>query len=90
MNIGILEAESLAAKLWQAIQDETALTALERYNQERSKEWRSLLGMSGGLQPGSTTSPWVTERCHRILSCIPGSGEDLTRLAGQLGLTIAK
>jgi 2-polyprenyl-6-methoxyphenol hydroxylase-like FAD-dependent oxidoreductase len=89
MNVGILEAESLAGKLWKALHDDTGMTSMESYNAERLKEWRSLLGMTGGLRPGSTAPSWVAERCGRLLSCIPGSGEDLAQLAKQLGLTVA-
>jgi len=89
MNVGILEAESLAGKLWKALQDDTGTMTLESYNVERLKEWKSLLGMTGGLRPGSTSTPWVAERCDRLLSCLPGSGAALSRLAGQLGLTVA-
>jgi 2-polyprenyl-6-methoxyphenol hydroxylase-like FAD-dependent oxidoreductase len=90
MNVGILEADSLIGKLRNILRDNTALATLESYNEERSKEWQSLLGMTGGLQPGKTTPPWVAERCGKLLSCIPGSGEEVVRLAGQLGLTVAK
>jgi 2-polyprenyl-6-methoxyphenol hydroxylase-like FAD-dependent oxidoreductase len=90
MNVGILEAESLVGKLWKALQEDTALATLESYNEERSKEWQSLLGMTGGLRPSSATPPWVAQRCARLLSCLPGSGKALTRLAAHLGLTVAK
>jgi len=89
MNVGLLEAESLAGKLWQALQDNADITSLENYTVQRLTEWRSLLGIAGGLRPGSTASSWVTEKCDRLLSCIPGSGEDLIQLARQFGLTVA-
>ncbi len=90
MNIGLLEAESLVARIWKGLQGDTEQADLEGYNAERLKEWQSLLGMTKGLGPGGSTPPWVAERYTRLLSCIPGSGEDLIRLAGQLGLTVAK
>ena len=52
MNVGMLEAESLAGKLWQALRDDTGMTSVDSYNLERLKEWRSLLGITGGLRPG--------------------------------------
>jgi 2-polyprenyl-6-methoxyphenol hydroxylase-like FAD-dependent oxidoreductase len=89
MNVGILEAESLVAKLKRVLREEAPFASLEAYNQEQLKEWQSLLGMKGGLQAGSGTTAWAAERSARLLSCIPGAGQALAKLAGQLGFTIA-
>ena len=90
MNVGILEAESLVGKIWRALQGDAQQVDLESYNAERLKEWQSLLGITEGLRPNSTTPPWIAERYTRLLSCIPGSGENLIRLGAQLGLAVAK
>lgn len=88
MNVGMAEAVSLAATLRRILRDKAGLNLLETCNREWQDEWRRLLGLTGGLKPGSETSPWVRERCARILSCLPASHEDLTRLAGQIGLDL--
>ena len=90
MNIGILEAESLVGRLCKELQGGTEQADLVGYNAERLKEWQSLLGMTQSLGPSSATPPWVAERYARLVPCIPGSGESLIRLGGQLGLTVAK
>ena len=88
MNVGMAEAATLAGALRKILRDQAALNLLETCNREWQDEWRRLLGLTGGLKPGSETSPWVRERRARILSCLPASHEDLARLAGQMGLDL--
>jgi len=49
--------------------------------------WR-LLGLSGGLKTRPTTSDWVRRRLPRLLSCLPGSGDDLAWLASQMNAEV--
>ena len=88
MNIGMLEAEALAQRLRHILRANAPLASLEDYNREGQAEWRRLLGLTGGLQTRKETSDWVAERRSRLLSCLPASGEDLTPLAGRLGLDV--
>jgi 2-polyprenyl-6-methoxyphenol hydroxylase-like FAD-dependent oxidoreductase len=89
MNAGLIEADALAERLTQVLRGHAALATLATYDQEGQANWRRLLGITGGLKPGSTTGDWVRERRARILPCLPASGaEDLAALAGQLGLDI--
>jgi 2-polyprenyl-6-methoxyphenol hydroxylase-like FAD-dependent oxidoreductase len=86
MNVGLAEAAALAQALRRVLREKAPLSVLEDCAQEWQGEWRRLLALAGGLKPGTDTSPWVRERCGRLLSCLPASHEDLPRLAGQLGL----
>ena len=86
MNVGLAEASALAGALRKVLREKAPLSVLEACDREWQGGWRRLLGLAGGLKPGTETSPWVRERCGRILPCLPASHEDLPRLAGQLGL----
>jgi 2-polyprenyl-6-methoxyphenol hydroxylase-like FAD-dependent oxidoreductase len=86
MNVGLSEAAALAGAIRRVLREKAPLSALEDYDREWQGEWRRLLGVAGGLKPGKETSPWVKERCGRILPCLPASHEELPQLAGQLGL----
>jgi 2-polyprenyl-6-methoxyphenol hydroxylase-like FAD-dependent oxidoreductase len=89
LNAGFGEAEALAGILKQILRDEAPLAALENYDRERQNVWRRLLGWTGGLSPNSGHNIWLGRRAARLLSCLPASGDDLSRLAGQLGLEFA-
>ena len=86
MNAGLAEAAALAGAMRRVLREKAPLSVLEACDREWQGEWRRLLGLAGGLKPGKETSPWVKERCGRILPCLPASHEELPRLAGQLGL----
>jgi len=86
MNVGMAEGATLAGTLRRILREKAPLDQLETCNREWQDEWRRLLGLTGGLKPRKDTSPWVRERCGRILSCLPASHQDLPRLAGQLAL----
>lgn len=88
MNVGMAEGATLAGALRKILRDKAGLNLLETCNREWQDEWRRLLGLTGGLKPRSETSPWVSERRARILSCLPASHEDLAPLAGQMGLDL--
>jgi 2-polyprenyl-6-methoxyphenol hydroxylase-like FAD-dependent oxidoreductase len=86
MNVGMCEAASLAARLEKVLRGGAPLTSLQDYDREWQAEWGRLLGLSGGLTLRSNTAEWVRRRLPRLLSCLPGSGEDLVFLANQLAL----
>jgi 2-polyprenyl-6-methoxyphenol hydroxylase-like FAD-dependent oxidoreductase len=86
MNVGLTEAEELAAILQKIIRDQKSLKALQEYEQHRRDEWRQLLGLGDSFKPNSQATSWVQRRAPRILSCLPGSGNDLKQLAQSLGL----
>jgi 2-polyprenyl-6-methoxyphenol hydroxylase-like FAD-dependent oxidoreductase len=86
MNVGMAEAAALAGALRRILRERAPLNVLEVCDRDWQGEWRRLLGVAGGLKPGTETNPWVRERCGRLLPCLPASHEELPRLAGQLGL----
>jgi 2-polyprenyl-6-methoxyphenol hydroxylase-like FAD-dependent oxidoreductase len=86
MNVGLTEAEELAAVLQKIIRDEKSLKLLQKFEQQRRDEWRELLGLSDSFKPNGQPMSWLLRRAPRILSCLPASGDDLKRLAQSLGL----
>lgn len=86
LNVGLLEARDLADRLRRLMFNEAAPETLADYQAGRQAEWRGLLGLAGGLKPGPSAASWARQRAGRLLSMLPATGEDLRRLAGQLGL----
>lgn len=86
MNVGMREAADLVERIRPVIRDRESQEGLRKYDAERQEEWRGLLGISEGLKAGPKTSGWVKERLPRLLPCLPGSGEELKKLAAQLSL----
>lgn len=85
MNVGLLEAESLAVALIEAGKG-GGVAALEAYNEARDREWRRLLQVDSTVTATGDADPWIRERADRILPCIPASGDDLTAILAQIGL----
>jgi 2-polyprenyl-6-methoxyphenol hydroxylase-like FAD-dependent oxidoreductase len=86
MNVGLTEAEELTAILHKIIFEQKSLKLLQKYERQRRDEWRPLLGLEHDFKPNGNAAPWVHRRAPRILSCLPGSGEDLRQMAKALGL----
>jgi 2-polyprenyl-6-methoxyphenol hydroxylase-like FAD-dependent oxidoreductase len=86
MNVGMAEGAALAGALRKVLREKAPLSSLEAAAGEWHEEWRRLLGLLGAPKPGKAAGDWVRERSARLLSCLPASGKDLARLAGQLGL----
>ena len=86
MNVGLREAKTLTDIMAAALRDGDAAKPLQEYNRRRLAEWRSLLGLAGGLRAEDQSDPWVQRCSERLLPCLPASGADLAALAQQLGL----
>jgi 2-polyprenyl-6-methoxyphenol hydroxylase-like FAD-dependent oxidoreductase len=86
MNAGLREASELAAHLKGILRDGASPDRLESWGKERMAEWRFLLGLAGGLQPGPSASPFVAKNAARLLACLPASGAGLDALAAAIGL----
>jgi 2-polyprenyl-6-methoxyphenol hydroxylase-like FAD-dependent oxidoreductase len=89
MNVGFQEGEALAGALRHVLRDNAGSELLGTYEKDCRAQWQRLLGLDGGLKARADTTAWVRERVGRILSCLPGSGNELRRLAGQLRLDMA-
>ena len=86
MNVGLREAADLATTLEKILRKHGSMNLLEAYDREWRGEWQRLLGVKGGLRPARQADPWLKAHAAKILPCIPASGDDLKRLAKQLGL----
>lgn len=86
MNVGLQEAEELAAALSGILRSQAPASALENYHEKGLARWQRLLGAQGAPSPRPKTDRWVAEHSTRILRCLPASGEDLARLLDQLQL----
>jgi 2-polyprenyl-6-methoxyphenol hydroxylase-like FAD-dependent oxidoreductase len=89
MNVGFAEANSLTSVLKRILREAAPLDLLETHDRAWQRDWRSLLGLNGGLKADGQPTQWVSKRASRILSCLPGYGLDLTEMAGQLQLAPA-
>jgi 2-polyprenyl-6-methoxyphenol hydroxylase-like FAD-dependent oxidoreductase len=89
MNVGLREANTLADVMGSLLRNRGSAERLQDYNRQRLQEWRSLLGLEGGLRAEDPADPWVRQRSERLLPCVPASGAELAALTQQLGLKAA-
>ena len=88
LNMGLREAFDLSGKLVAILRQGEPLDSLRRYNDEHVTEWRRLLSAGGGLAASGLAEPWARRCRGRILACIPATGDDLSNLLVQVGLSI--
>ncbi len=88
MNVGLREAWTLANLIADVLEGKAAPEKMAEYNEERLAEWRFLLGLEGGLEPGPSAEAWIRPYAGRLLSALPASGADLAALARQAGLEV--
>jgi 2-polyprenyl-6-methoxyphenol hydroxylase-like FAD-dependent oxidoreductase len=91
MNLGLREGEMLARLLKKVLRDGASLNAMAEYERTFRREWEHLLGVDATIQPrGFGISPLVRD-AKVLLSCLPGSTQDLQPMLDQLGfdLTVA-
>ena len=90
MNVGLREAYDLGRRFGQILREDEPGDLLERYEAERRREWRQLLGARGKPEPMPGVDPWVRKHAARILPCVPASGDDLVLLLRQLKLELPR
>lgn len=88
MNVGLREGQSLAEALAGVLHQNQSIDRLDGYARQRRAEWRTLLGLKGGLEAMPTADPWVRQVAGRLLSCLPASGSVLAGLVDRLGLAM--
>jgi 2-polyprenyl-6-methoxyphenol hydroxylase-like FAD-dependent oxidoreductase len=88
MNVGFREGRDLADAIAGVLKG-GSMSAIERWEEDRRTEWRQLLGLDELLVADDGTDPWIAARKDRLVPCFPASGEDLLKLAGQIGLRAA-
>jgi 2-polyprenyl-6-methoxyphenol hydroxylase-like FAD-dependent oxidoreductase len=88
LNVGMAEARDLAAAIAGVLRKGSSKDALREYSDRYTAEWKRLQGIERTVEPMPNVDPWVWDNRDRLLPCLPGSGSDLTALAGQLGLRV--
>ncbi len=89
LNVGLLEADSLATSLRLILREAAKIDLLTAYDRECRRRWHQLLGLDGGLSSCYDTDAWVRSRIARILPAVPALDGDLSNLVSQLGLNLA-
>jgi 2-polyprenyl-6-methoxyphenol hydroxylase-like FAD-dependent oxidoreductase len=89
MNLGLVEARELAARISRIRRDGGMPSLLQEFAAETHESWQWLLGDGKAVRALSGADPWVRQTAARILACIPASGDDLEPLLEQIGLTTA-
>lgn len=87
LNAGLCEAEDLAAKLTSVLRQSFPLRLIESYEKAQRQDWKKLLEATTVPTPKEPANDWAANNGARILGCLPATGQDLSLLAGQLGLT---
>jgi 2-polyprenyl-6-methoxyphenol hydroxylase-like FAD-dependent oxidoreductase len=85
MNAGLLEGADLADRLSRILREGASRELLEAYSREHREDWQRLLGVKAGLSAGPQAGAWAKAHAARVLPCLPALGEDLARVADQLG-----
>jgi NADPH-dependent dioxygenase len=88
MNLGLAEASELAESMAAILHDNSSLNLLESYNQKCRAQWDHLLVTKQPPTLSDQANPWVRRRASEILRCVPASGEALSLLLAQLGLSL--
>lgn len=90
MNAGLREADDLARSIARILRGRANASILADLERHTLAEWRFLHGNAGGLRAGATTPPFVAAHVAQILSCLPGTGDAIDRVAGDLGLSVSR
>jgi 2-polyprenyl-6-methoxyphenol hydroxylase-like FAD-dependent oxidoreductase len=88
MNVGLFEAQQLAEIIKKVQLEKAPISLFDTYNNSCRREWERLLGINGKINATPQANDWVRERSARILPCIPAAGDDLAKLARQIGLDL--
>lgn len=81
MNLGLQEADDLAASLAAVLKEGASTAVLEEYNTRWTANWQRMKQLK--IAPGAHA--FVQRHAAQIAACLPASGEDLTALAQRLG-----
>ncbi|MGM0576129.1 MAG: FAD-dependent oxidoreductase [Myxococcota bacterium] len=88
MNVGLHEVHDLAERTATMVEGKGSTKVFKDYDKSVKKRWKKLLGGADALEVTDDAPDWVREDPGRLLATIPGSGEDLDKLLGQLGLKL--
>jgi len=88
MNVGLREALDLAGRITGLLRNGAEPGTLHAYNNGRIGEWDLLLGGGESIVPQASASAWAKAQRKRLLSWIPGSGDELPGYLVQLGFAL--
>ena len=88
MNIGLREAQDLARRIADILQDDGSPKLLDYHNEDRQREWKMMLGIKDRLEAKGSPPAWAQAAGHRLVEILPASGRDLNRLLEQVGLRL--
>ena len=82
MNVGISEAHDLA----EIIAGGGPAQGFQKYDSYWTGEWKRLLGLTGSMHVRAEADPWISAKAPVFHECLPAFGDDLAKLADQIGL----
>ncbi len=88
MNVGFHEAYDLVRRMTDILRKNASFELLRYYNEERSREWKMLLGITNRLRTRPDTPAWAQRLALRLVPSLPASGRDLNALLEQVGLRL--
>ncbi len=88
MNVGFAEGRRIGDAVADILTQSGEPNPLSRYGADCLEEWRLLLGLEGSVSPTGQAPPWIRKHARRLISSIPASGGDLTRLLERVGLSV--
>jgi 2-polyprenyl-6-methoxyphenol hydroxylase-like FAD-dependent oxidoreductase len=87
MNSGLVEGRDLAAAIARSRRSAAAAPLLQQLATELQQTWEALLDPAHTVRALPGADAWVRQNAARIFACLPASGDELTALLGQIGLT---
>ena len=88
MNVGLREGHELAHAMVDILRRDAGPERLAAYDEARQREWRQLLGLTGGVKALPKADPWLVSRGPRLQGSLPATGPTLGSLMEQLGLHV--
>ena len=89
MNLGLVEAHELAARMARIRRADGSSSLLQEFATDMHDAWEALLGGGRTIRALPEADPWVRQNAARILASIPASGQDVEPLLAQIGLQAA-
>ena len=86
MNSGLVEGRDLAAAIARG-RSSSAAPLLQQFATELQQTWESLLDPAHAVRALPGADAWVRQNAARIFASLPASGDELTALLEQVGLT---
>jgi len=87
LNVGLREARELAHAIADCVKGGKLEHLSSGYAEQRRLEWRRLLAI-GERSFGPRAPVWAVRHFEQLISCLPGSRDDLDDLLEQLGISV--